>query len=137
MRWDWVKLWLAKAEQDLLAGDLILKGAMPSYEAVGFHAQQAAEKALKALLIRHQVEFGKTHNLGELLRLAEPVAPGITGKLAGAESLTPYVVDARYPTEEPPVGRDQAARDLAVARRVLETVRELVKPYLDAGRPGG
>ena len=137
MRWDWVKLWLAKAEQDLLAGDLILKGAMPSYEAVGFHAQQAAEKALKALLIRHQVEFSKTHDLGELLRLAEPVASGLTEKLGAAEALTLYAVEARYPTEEPPVGRDEAARDLAVARRVLETLRELLKPYLDAGRPSG
>ncbi len=137
MRWDWVKLWLAKAEQDLLAGDLILKGAMPSYEAVSFHAQQAAEKALKALLIRHQVEFSKTHDLGELLRLAEPVASGLTEKLGAAEALTLYAVDARYPTEKPAVGRDEAARDLAVARRVLETVRELLKSYLDAGGPGG
>jgi hypothetical protein len=44
---------------------------MPSYRLVSFHAQQAAEKSPKALLIRHQVDFGKTHNLGELLQLAD------------------------------------------------------------------
>jgi len=132
-----VKLWLAKAEDDLLAGELILKGTMSSYDAVGFHAQQAAEKSLKALLIRHQVEFSKTHNLGELLRLAEPVAPGIAGELADAEALTPYAVDSRYPSEEPPMGREEATRQPGVARKVLTATTSRLRPYLDAGRPGG
>lgn len=110
---------------------------MPSYETVSFHAQQAAEKALKALLIRYEVDFSKTHNLGQLLRLTEPVAPGITKKLADAEVLTPYAVDARYPSEEPPVNREEAARHLAVARRLCEYVGALLKPYVDAGRPDG
>lgn len=108
VRWDWVKLWLGKAE-----------------------------KALKALLIRHQIAFTKTHNLGELLRLAEPVAPGISKQLAEAELLTPYAVDARYPSEQLPVDRREVGRHLAVARKVLDTVSALLKPYLDAGRPGG
>jgi len=118
-----------------LAADLILNGSMPSYRLVSFHAQQAAEKSLKALLIRYQVDFGKTHNLGELLRLAEPVAPGIDEMLAEARALTPYAVRARYPGEEPPTDRDQAGRHIALGQKVLERVRALLKPYLDAGRP--
>lgn len=110
---------------------------MPWYDTVSFHAQQAAEKSLKALLIRHQIEFGKTHNLGELLLLAEPVAPGLSGELAHVEPLTLYAVDARYPTESPPVRRDEASRHLALARKVFDAVSQLLKPYLDAGRPGG
>lgn len=110
---------------------------MPSYRLVSFHAQQAAEKSLKALLIRHRVEFGRTHNLGELLRLAETVAHGIDQMLAEARALTPYAVGARYPGEEPPLDRDQASRHLALARKVLECAHTLLKPYLDAGRPGG
>lgn len=109
---------------------------MPSYDLVGFHAQQAAEKALKALLIKHQVPFGKTHDLEDLLRLAEPVAPGIRQELAEAEALTPYAVDARYPSEEPPLDRDAATHHLAAAQKVLDSVGTLLKPYLDAGRPG-
>lgn len=137
IQWDLVKAWLATAEEDLLAADLILSGSMPSYRLVSFHAQQAAEKSLKALLIRHQVEFGNTHNLGELLRLAAPVAPGIDQMLAEARALTPYAVKARYPGEEPPPDRNEAGRHLALARKVLEYIRALLKPYLDAGRPGG
>lgn len=110
---------------------------MLSYRLVSFHAQQAAEKSLKALLIRHQVEFGRTHNLGELLRLAEPVAPGIDQTLSEARALTPYAVTARYPGEEPLPDRAEAGRHFTLARRVLEHIRALLKPYLDAGRPGG
>jgi HEPN domain-containing protein len=91
---------------------------MSSYETASFHAQQAAEKALKALLIRHQVSYSKTHDLGELLQLAEPVAAGIAGALADAEGLTPHAVDTRYPTASGPVDRDAAGRDLATAERV-------------------
>jgi HEPN domain-containing protein len=137
VRWDWVVLWLAKAEEDLSACDLILKGPMSSYGTVSFHAQQAIEKSLKALLVRHQVEFGKTHNLGELLRLAESIVTGIARKLAAAVELTPYAEEERYPTEQPPVSREAAGRHVAIAGTVRDAVRELLKPYLDAGRPSG
>lgn len=131
-----MNLWLTKAEEDLHAGDLILKGNMPSYGTVSFHAQQAAEKALKALLIRHQVEFGKTHDLGQLLRLAELKAAGISKTLADAETLTPFAVHTRYPSEDPSVDREEARRHLELARKVLGAARAVLKPYIDAGRPG-
>lgn len=63
VRLEFVKAWLAKADEDLLVAGVILDRAMPSYDSVGFHAQQAAEKALKALLVRRQVRFGKTHGM--------------------------------------------------------------------------
>ncbi len=110
---------------------------MPSYDLVGFHAQQAAEKALKALLIRHQVKFRKTHDLGKLLDLAEPIAPGVRQELADIRALTPYAVDVRYPSDEPALGREEASSHLAAARKALDHVDGLLKPYLDAGRPGG
>jgi HEPN domain-containing protein len=47
-----VNQWLAKSEEDLLVSGLILGAEMTSYDTAGFHAQQAAEKALKALLVR-------------------------------------------------------------------------------------
>ncbi len=110
---------------------------MPSYDPVGFHAQQAAEKALKALLVRHQVRFGKTHEMGALLELAEQAAPGIREQLADAEALTPYAVDARYPGEEPPLGREEASTRLDVTRRVVAHVHALLDPYLESERQRG
>jgi HEPN domain-containing protein len=128
---------MASAEADLLACKAILAAAMPSYETASFHAQQAAEKALKALLIRHQVRYSKTHDQGELLQLAEPVAAGIARALPDVEGLTPHAVDTRYPTANGPVDRDTAARDLATAERVCNHARSLLGGYLDASAPAG
>jgi HEPN domain-containing protein len=108
---------------------------MSSYDIVSFHAQQAAEKSLKAVLIRHQVVFGKTHDIGQLLSLVEPVAPDLRARTSGAEALTPYAVASRYPGVEPPVYRDEARRHLALAHQVLDAVSALLRPYLEAGRP--
>jgi len=88
VRWDFVQQWLAKAEQDLRAGRVILQADLEDFETVGFHAQQAAEKFLKALLVRHQIEVPKTHNIPHLrgldtvrrrVPLSRRPAPGIEG----------------------------------------------------------
>ena len=130
-----MRQWLAGADNDIEAGEAIVGRVMRSYEAASFHAQQAAEKALKALLIRHQVEFPKTHDLGELLRLAEPMAAGIPQELGDAQRLNRHAVDTRYPTSGPPVDRDQARSDLTLGAQVRDYARGLLQPYLDAGRP--
>ena len=60
--------WIKKAALDLkTAARLSTDGEFR--DVVGFHAQQAAEKYLKALLTRHQVEFPKTHVIRRLLIL--------------------------------------------------------------------
>lgn len=115
--WDWVTAWLRRAEDDLLAGRVLAEASLPSYETASFHAQQAAEKALKALLMRHQVDFTRTHDLGELLQLAEPVAPGIAQGLAAAPTLNRHAVDTRYPTGARPVVREEASRATLSLRR--------------------
>ncbi len=60
VRWDFVQQWLDKAHKDLRVAGVLLRGELDDYESVGFHAQQAAEKYIKALLVRHQIEFPKT-----------------------------------------------------------------------------
>lgn len=126
-----VRGWIEKAHEDLDAGGLILAGPMRSYGVVSFLAQQAAEKALKALLIGHQVEFDKTHNLEELLRLAEGTVPGIRIRLGQATELTPFAVTTRYPGGSPPIDRDQAAGHLTVAREVVAAVEAYLRPSLE------
>ena len=106
------------------------------YDTVSFHAQQAVEKALKAVLVQHQVPLVKSHNLAELLELVETVEPGTREVLKTTGELTPYAVEARYPTGFPRVGRDEAARHLALADAALAHLRGRLAPYLDTGRPG-
>ncbi|MGH2405992.1 MAG: hypothetical protein ACRDGN_16260, partial [bacterium] len=76
------------------------------------------------------------HNITELLRLAEPNAPTIANDLAAATRLTPFAVEGRYAVDAPPVAQLEATRQLDLARRVLETVGTLLKPYLEVEPPG-
>ena len=69
--WDLVQGWLRKAEEDFQVAWELMERDRLSYTPVGFHGQQAAEKFLKGLLTRHQIPFPKTHDIEELLVLAE------------------------------------------------------------------
>jgi outer membrane protein OmpA-like peptidoglycan-associated protein/HEPN domain-containing protein len=99
-----VTQWLALAREDLLAGESILTAPLSSYGTASFHAQQAAEKALKALLVKHQTEFSKSHNIGQLLRLAEPPAPGISERLELARRRIRRCGDRTPPAPGRPAG---------------------------------
>jgi HEPN domain-containing protein len=84
---------------------------------VGFHAQQAAEKLIKAVLAVRGVRFARTHDLGYLIGLVESNDVDAPPALAEADALSPWAVDFRYETEsEPPLDR-RAALDLVEALR--------------------
>jgi HEPN domain-containing protein len=59
---DLVRQWIGKAEQDLATAGILQKNATRLPSVIAFHAQQAVEKYLKAILVRHQVYFPKTHD---------------------------------------------------------------------------
>jgi HEPN domain-containing protein len=56
--------------------------------AIGFHAHQAEEKYLKAVLVWHQVEFTKTHDIDRLLALVETVDAKLSGSVRGVSALS-------------------------------------------------
>jgi len=81
--------WIGKADLDFKT--VVRLGAESEFrDIVGFHAQQAAEKYLKALLTRHQIEFPKTHVIRRLLILLEPVDPAMVEALDDANWLSPF-----------------------------------------------
>jgi HEPN domain-containing protein len=132
--WDFVQEWWSKAEGDLRAAEHLLTLPQQDYFAAAFHAQQAAEKFLKAFLVRHQAPFPKTHDIQKLLDLAAQFAADLKLELVSATMLTPFGVEFRYPG-------DQVA-DLATAReavreaqRVRGVIRQRLQSYLGPGRP--
>lgn len=135
VRWDYVWRWLEKAADDLSAAELLVEGELATYWTVSFHAQQAAEKALKALLTRHQVEFTRTHSIGELLQLSELAAPGISARLDAARDLTRHAVLDRYPGEDVPVSQVTGRQHLGIARTVVGAVKSELYAYLEQGPP--
>ena len=89
------RLFLKKASQDAEILDLMGEGR-GSDEVYGFHAQQAVEKLLKAVLSCHSVRVRKTHDLDELFRLvsseglAVPVGPETFSALTDFGTLYRY-----------------------------------------------
>jgi HEPN domain-containing protein len=135
VNWHFVQDWLSKAEEDLQVAQELMARDRISYDPVGFHAQQAAEKFLKALLTRHQIPFPKTHSIRQLLELAEKAVPGIQESLSDARILSRYGVEIRYPGDRPPLNRLAAARAVELAIGIQTFVRERLQDYLRAGRP--
>lgn len=90
-----VKAWLADAHADLANARSLSahrdEGTTPFASA--FHAQQAVEKGVKALLVWHAVDFPPRHDLGLLLDL---VPAGATMRELNVRGLTVYEVEQRY-----------------------------------------
>lgn len=117
-----VRQWLRKAETDLEAAEVLFFKDPPLLYPACFHSQQAAEKYLKAFLTWHQVEFPKTHALGELLDLISQVDGDLADKLSGLTALNPYGVEVRYPGDTPEPNGQQAEEALGLGRSVRKAV---------------
>ena len=114
--------WLAKAETDLLVCERLLAQGAEFSEVVAFHAQQAAEKSLKALLVARQVEFPKTHDIERLVELVALGDGALAETLADAAELTPFGVEYRYPGEYAPVTAEAANACVSLARKVHDEI---------------
>ena len=86
---------------DLLSAEALDKAERVSDSPVGFHAQQAVEKALKAALASRDLEFPFTHDLGLLMQLCEDAGFKLPVDLAEADRLTPYAAAIRYGLGDP------------------------------------
>lgn len=82
---------------------------------VGFHAQQAVEKALKAVLASHEVGFPYIHNLGYLAELCKKHAIELPETLDGLDDLTPFAAMLRYGSPEQSIERQIALNWATVA----------------------
>ena len=119
-----VRQWLAKAEQDITSAEALLSQDPPLLYPSCFHAQQAAEKYLKALLTWHQIEFPKTHAIEQLLDLVKAAERETASSLRDAVALTPYGVDIRYPGDQPEPNREEAREAVELARKVRDAVMD-------------
>lgn len=119
---DLVRGWLRKAESDLVSAELCLEAGR-ALDVVCFHAQQAAEKYLKAYLTAYGVDFPFVHNLEKLIDLCARRDPGFLSIKSLGQQLTPYAVSLRYDAEFWP-DVDVAEQALHAARTIKEFVVE-------------
>ncbi len=90
-----VQEWLVKAERDLASMRVLSREGF--FDTALYHAQQAAEKAIKGLLLFYGQAFEKTHDIEKLVRLGVPFVAKLELQLPEAKLLTPYAVRFRYP----------------------------------------
>jgi len=118
------RAWLERAELDLRAADLEMSAPEAGlWGDVAFHAQQAAEKALKALLAWHDVPFRKTHSIEELGESCSAIEPGLREFVDAAAPLTEYAWKFRYPGESGDPTHDEVERAMRVARNLVNAVK--------------
>ena len=101
--------WLQYARDDLRIAELIREARDAPPRIACFHAQQAAEKAIKALLIAHQTRFPHVHDLVELAGLL-PEAGGVGASERDLEDLSLWAIEPRYPGDVLEATADDAAR---------------------------
>ena len=115
--------WIAKAEGDYATADRERRARRrPNYDAACFHAQQTAEKYLKAFLQEQSANFPKTHSLIELLEIALPFDESLELQRELLVQLERYAVRYRYPGES--ADKDEARAALRAAKVVRTFIRQ-------------
>ena len=115
--------WVAKAEGDFLtAGRELRARKSPNYDAVCFHAQQCAEKYLKALLQENEKHIPKIHNLIELMLLCEEIDNSFEMLRADLVTMERFSVRVRYPGKF--AEKDEAQSAYAAAGIARKFIRQ-------------
>ena len=123
--------WVSYADDDLLLANhgLTLAEKCP-YRLIAYHAQQCAEKYLKAYLIFYGIDFPYTHDISELLELCGYTGASWVNELQEAEELSLYATATRYPRISDKVSKEEAYRAIQIADRLRQTIRDVL---LNAG----
>lgn len=104
---------------------------------IGFHAQQSVEKALKAVLAGHGIEFPFTHDLDGLAERCKSSGIELPTELDNVDQLTPFGVRWRYGTgTSAALNREQALSWAASATEWAQQARTPAKHKVDAGNEG-
>ena len=111
--------WLLHAESDLTYAKLGQVQPAILRNQVAFHAEQAAEKAFKAVLVHAAVEFPRTHDLQSLLLLLRNNGISVRPEIEEASALTRFAVEARYPGDIEPITREEVALAIEIAERAV------------------
>ncbi len=118
--------WIERAEEDYLMARSALRRKRPLAYSACFHAQQCAEKYLKALLVAKGSAFPKTHDLLMLRDLIEKAGVMVPVEGKQLQILSDYAVWTRYPGEDPTV------EDAREAMEIAKSVRQFARRRLSS-----
>lgn len=120
--------WLIHAMSDLKLAKLgIAQNVLREH--ICFHAQQAVEKSLKAVLLHFKVDFPFTHDLEELLDTLKIAGISIPSNLNEIGVLTPYAVETRYPGYWGEISESEMIEALEFAESAIKWAEETTKRF--------
>jgi len=117
--------WLRRAKSNLARA----KQPKPEealWEDLCFDAQQAAEKAVKAVLVFYQIDFPKSHDITELLVILDQSGHEPLKEIWEAGRLSNYAVQTRYPGVAQPVTEEEYYQAVALAEQVVRWAEDML-----------
>lgn len=118
--------WLVKAANDMLNIENNLAAENIPWDTVCFHAQQAAEKTIKAYLAYHSMPITRTHDLVALLSKATVVESNLEQLRTSCQRLNYYAVSSRYPDDLFEPDEKEGKEMVTISRKIQEAVREVL-----------
>jgi HEPN domain-containing protein len=128
-RLDLARVLLARAVDDETLVRKVCSDTDVADAIIGFHAQQATEKLIKAVLAARGITFVKSHALSYLIGLVEENDIAAPDELSEADVLSPWAVEFRYEGEEPPT------LDRSAALVLVEQLRAWTENEIETAGP--
>jgi len=117
--------WVQKAEDDFVVAQKMYRARKrPVYDAVCFHAQQCAEKYLKAFLQENDRAIPKIHKLLDLLKLCKEADASLEFLVTDLKELERFSVNVRYP------GVSADKEEAKFALKAAQTIRDFFRQRL-------
>lgn len=117
-----VAAWLGKSASDARIARAAVEIEGPLWDQACFHAQQSAEKALKALFVAHDLDVPRTHDLVFLMERVAEREPTVSSLLETASGLAQHAVTPRYPSFLAPETESDAREALDAAAAIIAWV---------------
>jgi HEPN domain-containing protein len=124
---DDAREWLNRAKSNLAQSKISAGNPEVYLEDLCFNAQQAAEKALKAVLIRREVFFPRTHSIAVLLSLVEHGISSVPPHVKNSVILSEYAVESRYPGVSESVSQAEYEEAVNLAEQVVAWAQEIIE----------
>lgn len=116
--------WIHHAKSDLTLAK-IARHEDVLLENLCFHAQQAVEKALKAVSIYYKIDFPKTHNIKIILDILQTKIV-ISEEIIRSSILTDYAVTSRYPGEYEEITYEEYCKAIELAEKVFTWANKII-----------
>jgi HEPN domain-containing protein len=121
--------WLNHAKSDLALARLGTTAEDVLPELICFHAQQAVEKSLKAVLLHNNIRFPLIHDLETLVEIAQHEGLTLPTWADEVADLTPYAAETRYPGHWEDFQENEVVSALDTAQKVIKWASSIIKPH--------